>query len=152
MSTFVSCSKFFPSGRYLFFQFSWAGTVSQKGHKLLTFWPRTCTTFSQYTLGKTFLMANLDNYSNKFVNSKLFFYQTFRNWFQEKIGLIDVKGMGLSPPLWLSLSSCTIKDNFRAQNMFLVYSLQIWIPTWMLHWLIWFLTATYTLMVLRIAS
>ena len=49
-----------------------------KRSQILSLWPQTCTTFSQHnipalknwekkelTLGKTFLTANLDNYSNK---------------------------------------------------------------------------------------
>ena len=55
LSRFVSCSKFFPSVHYLFPQFSWAGTeflFSRTGKKKLAH-------------GKTFLTANLDNYSNK---------------------------------------------------------------------------------------
>ena len=48
---FVTCSKIFPVfNKYLFFQFSEAGTVSRKGHKFSTFDLEHGQTFSQQSV------------------------------------------------------------------------------------------------------
>ena len=79
LSRFVSCSKFFPSVRYLFSQFSRAKIVPQKGHKLSAFGlelaqcflstvfllSRTGKISTSHLKKKLFFMANLDNYRNK---------------------------------------------------------------------------------------
>ena len=70
LSRFASCSKFFPSIRHLFSQFSRAGTVSWKGHKFLAFGlelaqPFLNTVPALKNLEKKCLTANLGNYRNK---------------------------------------------------------------------------------------
>ena len=59
------------------------------------------------------------------MNSKLFFTK-LSGIDSRKIGLIELKGMKLSPPIWLS--SCTKKGHFRAQNIFLALQFAILNP------------------------